>query len=44
MTEISRQEESAEVAAAEIDGEAEAEARLDVEAQVAAKLEPEAEA
>ena len=43
MAEIPHHEASEEVAAAELDGEAEAEARLDVEAQAAATLDPEAE-
>jgi len=36
-------EASGEVAAAELDAEAEAEARVDAEAEAAAELEPEAE-
>lgn len=44
MSEIQRDEESAEVAEAKLDAEAEAEAKLDAEAEAAAKLAPEAEA
>jgi hypothetical protein len=44
MSEIPHGETSAEVAAAKVDAEAEAEARLDAEAEAASKLAPEADA
>jgi hypothetical protein len=44
MSEIPHGEASADVAAARLDAEAEAEARLDAQAEAAAKLAPEAEA
>jgi hypothetical protein len=44
MSETPHADASAEVAAAKLDAEAEAEARLDAEAEAAARLAPEAEA